>query len=298
MTEPTTPTSSNPVEIMAATYAAAPAAAAAPAKVDAPVAAPADKAAPPADTPPAKDAVVDPKAETASEGGDKPRKELLGKEADPADKGKTDSKDPPGDAQKPDGDKETDADGKTDDQASEGDKSDDKSQEDKAKEGEEVSAETYQKAFVFPEGMEMNKAVLDKALPVLNKHKINPEALKDLSPALVDLVSQPIKEMTRQHNETVDKWFDKTVEVHGAKGEEDFNVKTAVAQKAVNKFFDEDGRKMLLNYGVGTHPGFFAMAYQLGLAIEEDKGIGGSNNLGAKEETLADIWYPNANQKT
>lgn len=194
-------------------------------------------------------------------------------------------------------DGKADTDGQTDDQASEGDKSDDKNQEDEAKEGEEVSSETYLKAIELPEGMEMDKAAVDKAAPILNKHKISAEALKDLSPVLADLVSKPIKEMATQHSQMVEKWHDKTVEVFGKEGEAKFNEKTAVAQTAINKFFDDEGKKALADYGFGNHPAFFALAYAVGSAMADDKPNTGTHTQGQKDETLAEVWYPDANKK-
>jgi hypothetical protein len=272
-TTPTTTTSaaSDPVGAMAASYAAAPAVTTAAAATDAQAGDPRSQTV--ADTAAKTDAVDN------NQGRDAP-KAILGDDK---------NSEAAGDAQKPaeKTDAETD---KEQEGTSEDDKADDKDQADKSK--EEISAETYQKSLALPEGMEIDQASLDKATPIFNKHGISPEALKDLSPVLADLVSRPIKAMADQHTALVQTWFDKTVDTHGKEGEAAYNQKVGVAQKAINKFFDADGRTTLMDYGFGSHPGLFAMAYEVGKAMKEDTVTLQGGDLSQKDETLADVWYP------
>jgi len=256
-------TPASPAEKLASAYPSATPAPAAPAEPAKPAAdAPKDK---PADAPAAK---------PADKPADEPNKD---KPADPAPAA--------GDDPKP-----SDSDEK---KASDGEKPDGEKPEGEAEEGKEPTVQEYQANFVLPEGMEVDTDVLNAAVPILQKHKVPPEAMKEFGPIMASVISKTMKTAADQHEAVVTKWHDQTVAVHGKEGEAVFKEKTAVANRAIKKFFSEDERNALKHYGTGNMSGLFALAYQVGLQMQEDTtGMPSTAGTGAGEETLADVWYP------
>lgn len=197
------------------------------------------------------------------------------------------------------GQTETDA-PKPGDQESESKQPDSEKEKGQSEDGEPLAAEAYREALKLPEGMEIDQTAFDATVPILQKYNLPAEAINELGEVAAGIVSRQVKEQAEAHQQVVQSWHDKTIELHGKEGEEKFAEKAAVAQKAINKFFDADAKKLLQDFGFGNHPALFAMAYQVGMAIEED-GSGlppAGDGQPQGEETLAGVWYPDQNKTT
>lgn len=254
--------------------------------------APADNAANPVNNPSEKAASAPADQKPSDQAAD------AGKDG-PAGEGAADNAEPKSDTADPaqgDGKSDTDADGQDPDQSSDGEGADD-TDKDKSDEAKEVpQAQDYQQQLTLPEGMEIDKAAFDAIVPVLQEYGVPAEAMAKLGPIAGDMVSRAVKQMTDQHQAEVQGWYDQTVSEQGKGGETAFNERIATAQRAINAIFPKQETRDLIckRFGLGNHPDFVNAFYQIGLTISED-GSGMSPSAGGKqEETLADVWYPNA----
>jgi hypothetical protein len=203
-----------------------------------------------------------------------------------------------------DGDKPADA-NKADNassDSSDGKQPDGKDQEGQTKEGE-VSAEQYQEDLKtnlkLPEGMEIDEEAFKAAAPVFHKIKASAEDANALANVAASMVSKAVKTMQEQHDGMVKGWRAETEKAHGDGGEAAYMQRVGIAQEAIDKFFDADGKKSLEQYGFGNHPAFFRMALTLGQLMRDD---GFTLPTGAAisdkgEQTLDQVWYPEAGKK-
>lgn len=171
------------------------------------------------------------------------------------------------------------------------------SETDKAKDAEGKEGEDAQKPVEYqltaPEGMEIDADALSAAVPILQKHNVPQEAAQELTNVAAGMVSKAMKQVASQHTAKVQEWHDATVKEFGEGGEAEFSKKVGVAQKAMNKFFSEDEKKMVRHYGFGNFPALFRMAYAMGSAMQEDSPNLPAGNQGAgKDKTLGQSWYP------
>lgn len=208
-----------------------------------------------------------------------------------ADQGQDDTKSDDISGKSPKAD-EADAD-KSKDTDKEGDDKD-KGEGEEGKEEDANEAQSYDK-FVIPEGMEVNQEALDEVSAILAKHKLPQEDAQKVVDIGADMISKFAKDASEHHQKIVKGWEKDTLEQFGKDGDAAFEERSATAQLAIEKFFPAEQRQYITSWGIGNMSGFFAMAEVVGKAMKEDgsfaSGAGNSN----KEETVADIWYPNSN---
>lgn len=159
-------------------------------------------------------------------------------------------------------------------------------------EGKDTALAYQPSDFTLPEGMELDTAAFEAAVPVLTEHNVPKEAAQKLVDVAASMVSKAIKTATDGHLKVVEGWGAQTKEEFGKGGEAVFDKERATAQAAINKFFSEDERKQLQHYGLGNFPAVFRMAHALGSMMAEDNLSLPNAPGGKKEETLAEVWYP------
>lgn len=171
---------------------------------------------------------------------------------------------------------------------------------DKPKDGEgegKPDALPYQPSdFTLPEGMELDADAFAAAAPVLKAHNVPKEAAQELVNVAATMVSKVIKSATDSHLEVVKGWGDQTKEEFGKGGEAAFDKERATAQAAINRFLSAEERQQLQHYGLGNFPAVFRMAHALGTMMAEDRPGIPTGAGGSKEETLAEVWYPQTQQ--
>jgi len=159
---------------------------------------------------------------------------------------------------------------------------------DKSKQG---APETYAD-FKIPEGMELDKGLLEKSIPVLKELNLSQEQAQKLVDLQTQFSTKYAENAAKAWKDTVDKWVgdaksDK--EFGGAK----FNDSIVVAKDAINKFGGPGFKEMLDFTGIGNHPEMIRFLVKVGNLAKEDGIFHGSNSGGGKDP--AKIMFPGMN---
>lgn len=165
---------------------------------------------------------------------------------------------------------------------------DDTSKDALSDEGKNGVPETYGD-FVLPEGVEMDKAALDKALPVFKEHGLTQAQAQ----AMIDLRTEGVNDMLGAQQtawaEVQETWKAEALndpETGGAK----YDQTVSDARKAIHQFGGAPLKAALDETGMGNHPQFIKAFALMGKAIGEDNLSFGSP-AGGPQKTLADRLY-------
>jgi hypothetical protein len=149
--------------------------------------------------------------------------------------------------------------------------------------------------FETPEGVEVDKALLDKAIPVfkeLGLTQVNAQKLIDLQVEHVQAFSQ---EQQSQFAEVVNGWAN-DAEADKEIGGEAFEQNIGIAKSAVEKFGTPELSQFLHDSGAGSHPEVIRMFVKIGKLTQEDQP--GSGNPAAKDTDVVSRLYPNNKPRT
>ena len=154
------------------------------------------------------------------------------------------------------------------------------------KDGKDSTADKAEKVipdvyadFKVPEGMEVDKSLLNEALPVFKEMKLSQEEAQKL----VDLQAQYSKadaeRVAKAWKTTIDNW------VNDAKNDKEFggtkfNESIVVSKKGINHFGNDKFKEMLEFTGVGNHPEMIRFLYKVGALVKEDDILHGTNRTG------------------
>lgn len=193
-------------------------------------------------------------------------------------------------ADQPDAGKADDASQSSDDQ----DAADtDKDADGEGEEGGNQDAQPAYEAFNLPEGMELDDVAMNEATPLLQELGANQEQAQKLVDVASSMLSKAAKNMADQHAAVVEGWRKESMEVFGKDGEAKFLENVGRAEEVVKHFFDTDEkRQVLTHYGLGNHPGFFAMCMAIAERTGEDRPFVGVASGEKGQKTLAQKWYP------
>ena len=140
------------------------------------------------------------------------------------------------------------------------------------KEKPQGAPETYAD-FTVPEGMEINKPLLDAVQPALKEAGLSQiQAQK-----LMDAYSGQLQAESKGDKEIGGDKFDESI---------------GSAKRAIDKFGTPKLVEVLDQTGLGNHPEFIRLLTRVGKLIAEDD-PGGSAGPGGSEKTAAEILYPN-----
>ena len=126
----------------------------------------------------------------------------------------------------------------------------------------------------LPEGVEVDKAFLEKAKAAWKDAGVPVEQQQKTLDLYASHVAEQNKAFEESQKKQRDEWraaVKADPEMGGAK----FDASSAKVAKAADKFFGEDGRKLLDLTGLGDHPVIFKALYKIGTLISEDS-IAGS----------------------
>ena len=146
-------------------------------------------------------------------------------------------------------------------------------------------------AFTVPEGMTLDAAMLEQAMPLFKEAGVNQEQ----SQKLLDLYSTKMQEAEQgkldTFNQLRQEWADKSKSDPEFGGDK-FDENIASAKAALDKFGTPELSKLLDDFGVGDHPEMIRFMVSVGRLTQEDTpGNGARNSPGQKSVT--DILYPN-----
>ena len=156
---------------------------------------------------------------------------------------------------------------------------------------ESISYENLKLPEGTPEGMEMDKALMEKALPIFKEAKLSEESAQ----ALVDIVAQDRidqqKALVDGFNKQVEQWVADT-KADKEIGGDRLTESLAMGNVAINKFGSPELKGLLDSHGIGNHPEMIRFAANVGRALQEDNP---GSRMAPKQEPQdrVSILYPN-----
>jgi len=146
--------------------------------------------------------------------------------------------------------------------------------------------------FKIPEGMEFDKERAEKFGEVAKSLELDQEGAQKL----VDLYSEAVKETAQAQ---ADFWADtqaewrKAAETDPEFGGAKFKENVATAKRALNHFGDNELSELADSYGIGNHPAFIRLLYNVGKAMSEDNfAVGGAAGT---QPDPAKVLFPDQN---
>ena len=157
--------------------------------------------------------------------------------------------------------------------------------------------------FKTPEGFELDKASLDKALPIFKELGLSQDAAQKMIDFYADLSKADMEATQSRFQETVKSWRDESLNHPDLRGKMDRNgpVLTAVA-KTIDSLGPELAgafREVMDMTGVGNHPAFIRAFYSLAQKLSEPGHVAGSGpspfgqGNRARPASAASALYPN-----
>lgn len=120
--------------------------------------------------------------------------------------------------------------------------------------------------------IEMDKALLEKATPVLKELKLTNEQANKLAPVVLDVQERMLQQQADEHKAMVAQWA-RDAEADKEIGGKNWKETQALAAKALDHFGAPKGsdfRKLLDDTGLGNHPTMIAMFRKVGASVKED----------------------------
>ena len=150
--------------------------------------------------------------------------------------------------------------------------------------------------FAMPEGMEVDKQLLEAATPVLKELGLSqPKAQK-----LVDMFAAQrqaeAKALNDSFTEEMKQW-QTAAKSDKEFGGDTFDANLGKAKAALDRFGTPEFKKLLTETGLGNHPEIIRFAYRIGQTIKEDD-PGGVNKPPQGKREIGDGWYSNESQRT
>ena len=166
-----------------------------------------------------------------------------------------------------------------------------KAAEEKAAEEKKKEAPETYTDFNVPEGMEVDKGMMETFLPLAKEGKLSQEGAQKF----VDLYSKGLKDSVDAHvkdwADAMGKWKDDT-KADKEVGGEQFDQTKVNVNLALKTFGNEKLSEMLEVTGVGNHVEFVRFFDKIGALVANDK-IDLGNVASAETRTQAEIMYPN-----
>lgn len=145
-------------------------------------------------------------------------------------------------------------------------------------------------AFTAPEGMELDTALIEQAIPLFKEAGISQEQ----SQKFVDLYAAKIQEVEQGKLDTFNQlrqdWV-KQAKNDPEFGGDKFDENIASAKAALDKFGTPELSKLLNDFGVGDHPEMIRFMVSVGRMTQEDT-PGNGVRKGAQTKSDTEILYP------
>ena len=149
--------------------------------------------------------------------------------------------------------------------------------------------------FAMPEGIEVDAAVLEEALPVFKELGLTQDAAQKLVDFQAARVQAEGQKQVDAFTQLKQDWHDQSVN-DSEFGGDAFAENVALAQAALNNFGTPELKQLMEDYGVGNHPEMLRFMIKVGkLTAEDVPGSSGSNVAAGKDVVSA--MYPNDRNK-
>lgn len=142
--------------------------------------------------------------------------------------------------------------------------------------------------FTLKEGLELDAALADRAMPVLKDAGITREQANKLAGFLAESREAEAKALSDHWEETNTKWIE-AAKTDKEFGGDKFDVSLAKAQGVLNKFGTPELKEYLTASGGGNHPELIRFMARVGNAFSDDKPVG--SETPAAPKSAADVLY-------
>lgn len=161
-------------------------------------------------------------------------------------------------------------------------------------EGSQTPPDAYAD-FVMPEGVQVDEALLNEALPIFKDLGLNQDQAQKLVDFQAAQVQAGMQKQVDAFNDQKKEWLGLSTNDKEFGGDKfDENVK--IAQSAVNRFGTPELKQLLDDYGVGNHPEIVRFMVKVGRLTAED--VPGNNSAPAQQtQDTVNLLYPNDRNK-
>lgn len=130
--------------------------------------------------------------------------------------------------------------------------------------------------FTFPDEFEVDPELVKEFSPLAKEFGLSQESAQKLVDLNTKFTNRVHEQNTAAFKKVIGEWATSSKEdkeFGGAK----FNENISVAQEALNKFGNDEFKKLLDSTGIGNHPEVIRVLYKVGKMLREDKFHSGSN---------------------
>lgn len=141
--------------------------------------------------------------------------------------------------------------------------------------------------FTLPEGVQLDSALLEQAVPIFKELGLS----KEQAQKLVDIQVKQAQSQTDAFNQQLETWRTsaKNDKEYGGEG---FDQNIALARAALNKVGTPELKQLLNDSGVGDHPEVIRLMVRVGKMTAEDNPTSNRRPAAVKQDNAA-ILYPN-----
>jgi len=139
--------------------------------------------------------------------------------------------------------------------------------------------------FALPEGVTMDKAMLEKASAEFKAMNLSQEQAQKLVTIQAEHAKAMNAEIINSFKKQVSDWKDQTVKLYG----NEFEKKSGVAAAAIDRFGSPELRQLLNDTGLGNHPDVVKFFVSVGEKMAEDQPGEGKKPQG--EKSTAELLY-------
>lgn len=143
--------------------------------------------------------------------------------------------------------------------------------------------------FSMPEGVTVDSAKLDAAIPVFKELGLNQDQAQKLVDLEASRVEAAAEAQVEAFNSMVEEWA--TASKNDSEfGGERFEESVATARAAVDKFGTPELKELLEHHGIGNHPEMIRFMVRVGKLTQEDN-PGSSGSPSSAEKDRVSILY-------
>ena len=153
--------------------------------------------------------------------------------------------------------------------------------------------------FTLPEGVTLDKALLDKVAPVFQKAGVTQETAQEIVTTYAQQLNEAAKataeQQQKEYSETLQTW-EKTIKQDPDFGGVKFDQSVAAARRVIGKFGSPEFGKLLDSTGIGNHPEFFRFVAKVAGAFSESPVINGNKGVQPRQREPEEILFTSMSQ--
>ena len=155
-------------------------------------------------------------------------------------------------------------------------------------EGSQTTPEAYAD-FVMPEGVELDSAILEGALPILKEMGATQEQAQKLADIMAGQVQASSQGQADAFSQLMNDWVDQSKNDKEFGGDK-FEESIATARHAIDAFGTPELKQLLEEHGVGNHPEVIRFMVKVGKLTAEDVPGGNATPSNAKRDMVSRMY--------